>query len=798
MSRTRNNFFLYNALGLMLVTLGQGCSDDSKDPNSEMTSSSGTETSTGSEPSTNTGDTGNTGNTGNNPSDQSSNTPSVTPTSGATSNSKGSNSTSSNTSTGSTSTSSPGNSSGTSTSTLDPAMDPYLWLEEQESTRALQWVKEQNAASKPKLEGVLGFNAIKTKLKSQLDSADKIPEITKIGDKVYNFWQDKSRVRGVWRRTTLASYQTDSPNWELVLDLDDLATKDSKKWVWKGANCIAPAGDLCLISLSDGGKDAVVIREFNTTTKQFVTQNPFKLEEAKSIVDWIDKDNILVGTKFDMDALSNSGYPRFVKRWTRGQTLAQAKQLAEVPKDQVIVTGQHITSGGVARTLVTKYLSFFEREYHLLGAMDKLSRIDVPKSARIGFWGPWMYVELKEDWTIGAKTWKQGSVLIINQTAFTGGDRKFQALYEPSRGRAFGFITATKNHLLVGEMHHVNGRLYEWSYNNTDGWKKREVQVPQNGSFSVKPFDAETDDQYLMSYSDFLTPSTYYLGEAGKDARTTLRSLKEAFPAQNLEVQQFFAVSKDGTSIPYFQISRKNLVQNGENPTILYGYGGFQRSAKPQYKADRGIAWLDKGGVFVVANIRGGGEYGPAWHQAAIKDKRQNAFDDFIAVAEHLQARKITSKAKLGVTGRSNGGLLTGVMLTQRPDLFGAVFSQVPLLDMKRFSKLPPGGSWMGEYGNPDLIEDWAYISKYSPYHNVKAGVDYPPVLFNTSTKDDRVHPAHARKMMARMMEQGHKNLFYYEDTEGGHAGGANNEQTAYTHAVVYAFFAKHLGLALQ
>jgi prolyl oligopeptidase len=399
-------------------------------------------------------------------------------------------------------------------------------------------------------------------------------------------------------------------------------------------------------------------------------------------------------------------------------------------------------------------------------------------------------ITLRSPWQVGDQTWPAGALLAVGLDAFRAGGRDFAMLYEPKPNTGLAGWTGTKSGLLVVELEDVKSRLYAHA-RGPRGWTRRAVPAPDVGSFSVYAFDEDVNDDYWFTETGFLTPTTLSL--AGK-TRRKMKSEPAFFDARGLDVAQHFATSKDGTKVPYFLIAKRGLALDGTNPTILDGYGGFERSMTPTYAGGRGHAWLARGGVYVVANIRGGGEYGPRWHQAALKHDRQRAYDDFIAVAEDLIARKVTSTPKLGVVGGSNGGLLVGVMLTQRPDLFGAVVCQVPLLDMKRFHKLLAGASWTAEYGDPDVPEDWAAIAKYSPYQNVRAGVRYPRSLFVTSTRDDRVHPGHARKMVARLLEH-QADVLYYENMEGGHGAAADNAQRARLWALTFTFFGKQLGL---
>ncbi|HPU55148.1 MAG TPA: prolyl oligopeptidase family serine peptidase, partial [Verrucomicrobiota bacterium] len=434
--------------------------------------------------------------------------------------------------------------------------------------------------------------------------------------------------------------------------------------------------------------------------------------------------------------------------------------------------------------------TFFTVE-NLVRRGDEWVRIEKPPDVQVGTFGEHLLLRLRQDWTVGGKTYPAGSLLAANFDAYLKGDRNFAMLFEPSPRKSLDDFTATKNCLILVELENVRSRPYLLRFENGQ-WTRTPLPAPEFGTLSIAGIDPEESDDYFMTVTDFLTPSSLYLCRAGEEGREKLKSLPSFFNADGLEIQQFEATSKDGTRVPYFQVGRKGLRPDGNNPTLLYGYGGFEISLLPNYNAGVGAAWLERGGVYVLANIRGGGEFGPPWHNAARKENRQRAYDDFIAVAEDLIARKVTSPRRLGIQGGSNGGLLMGVMFTQRPDLFGAVVCQVPLLDMRRYHKLLAGPSWMDEYGNPDDPADWEYIRRFSPYHNVAAGKTYPRILFMTSTRDDRVHPGHARKMVAKMKDLGH-DVLYYENIEGGHGGAANNEQRAYMQALAYTFLWREL-----
>jgi prolyl oligopeptidase len=676
-----------------------------------------------------------------------------------------------------------------------PVEDPYLWLEDVTADKALAWARERNKHSQAELEAVPGFAQSRDRIRAILDSKDKTPFVTKRGAHYYNFWTDAKNPKGLLRRTSLAEYKKAAPKWETVLDVDALAATEKENWVYGGNSCLYPKYDRCLVMLSRGGGDAKVVREFDVTTKSFIADG-FTVPEGKTRASWKDRDTLYIGTDFGPGSLTTAGYPRVVKEWKRGTKLADATLVFEGQPADVSVSGARAWDHGKPIDFVFRGITTYTSEMYLRDATGKLTRVEIPLDAEGGVWNDQLVVTLRSDWVIADKTWPKGAMLVMPLPDFMAGKRGFTMLFEPAPNRSLASVAELKSALVVNEMEDIKNRLYVWKHNKAKGtWKRAPFgKSAELGTTSLWAVDATGDtDEYWLVHTDFLTPSTLSLGTLGRQAAVLKRS-PAFFDAKGLIVEQHFAKSKDGTRVPYFQVSRKTLALEGKNPTLLYGYGGFEISLTPSYDAIAGSMWDERGGVYVIANIRGGGEYGPAWHQAALGHARQRAYDDFIAIAEDLMARKVTSPAHLGIRGGSNGGLLTGVMLTQRPDLFGAVVSAVPLLDMKRYHKLLAGASWMGEYGDPEKPADWEALAKYSPYQNVRAGTKYPRTLFTSSTRDDRVHPGHARKMVARMLEQGH-DVLYYENIEGGHGGAADNEQAAYLQALQYAFLSKQLGL---
>jgi prolyl oligopeptidase len=669
------------------------------------------------------------------------------------------------------------------------AADPYQWLEDVTGEKQLTWVRQQNAISTNELEAMPGFEPLRKRLLSILDSKEKIPYVAKHGKYYYNLWRDEKNVRGVWRRTTLEEYKKAQPAWETVIDVDELSTAEKDNWVWKGYAVLEPSYDRCLVQLSRGGADATVIREFDLKSKKFVPDG-FYLPEAKSDVAWRNKDTIYVGTDYGPGSLTDSGYPRQIKEWKRGTKLSDAKLVFEGQKTDVSAGVSVAHDHGRIYEFVGRAPSFFTSEDHVRQG-DKWVKIEKPDDAIVQTFKDQILLRLRSDWTVNGKKYPAGALLATGFDDYLKGKRNFEVLFNPTERKSLSGTSATKNYLIVNELDNVRNRLFMLKFEK-GSWSRMPIEAPDFGSVGLNGIDEDESDDYFMTVTDFLTPSSLYYGNLGKTEREKLKSLPAYFNAEGLEISQHEAKSKDGTMVPYFQVSRKGLTLNGSAPTLLYGYGGFEVSMLPGYSAGVGSAWLERGGVYVLANIRGGGEFGPKWHESARKQNRQRAYDDFISVAEDLIARKVTSPKHLGIQGGSNGGLLMGVMLTQRPDLFKAVVCQVPLLDMRRFNKLLAGASWMDEYGNPDKPDEWAYISKYSPYQNVSKDKKYSRVLFTTSTRDDRVHPGHARKMVAKMKEQGH-DILYYENIEGGHGGAANNKQSAYMSALAYTFLAKEL-----
>ena len=661
--------------------------------------------------------------------------------------------------------------------------DPYLWLEKIDSPESMKWVKSQDTATVHALEKFPQFKELYENNFKIYNSKERIPYPDIIGKDLYNFWQDSLNERGIWRRTSFPNYFSKSPVWETVLNIDSLSKADGIKWVYKGADFLYPDFNLCLVSLSRGGSDATVVKEFNLRTKKFVNKG-FKLPDAKQTDTWINRNELFVSTDFGKGTMTTSGYPRIVKIWERGTPLSKAKKVFECKKSDVGAWGFVINTPERSYRIVQRALTIFNTINYSL-VKDSLVKLDFPEDAQMdGIFKNQILLELKTDWNTGGKLYKQGDLISIDYDKFLKGSRDFSVIYHPGPRESIVSVNNTKDFLLVNELNNVRGQLFKYVFQDNK-WSGQKINAPDFGTIRVTSTD-DFSDNFFFTYENFLHPTTLFLYK--KDGTINkIKNLPEFFDASKFEVNQYEAVSKDGTKIPYFIVENKNVKYNSDNPTLQYAYGGFGISMLPHYSAIIGTDWLNKGGVYVLANIRGGGEFGPKWHLSAIKEHRQKAYDDMIAVSEDLIKRKITSPKHLAVMGGSNGGLLVGVMLTERPDLYNAVVCQSPLLDMKRYNKLLAGASWMGEYGNPDNPKDWAYIKKYSPYQNVFKDKKYPPVLFTTSTRDDRVDPAHARKMAAKMEAYGDP-VYFYEYTEGGHSAGVTNKEVAFEYALTFSF----------
>jgi prolyl oligopeptidase len=664
--------------------------------------------------------------------------------------------------------------------TVGMSEDPYLWLEEVTGDAAMAWVRDRNAETVAELTGGARFTEMRDEIRAVFDADNRIPYVRRRAAHLYNYWQDATHPRGLWRRTTLDSYRSAEPEWDVVLDLDALAEREGENWVWDGATVLRPEFRRALVSLSRGGADATVIREYDIEAREFV-DGGYELPEAKCWLRWIDQDLVYVGTDFGPDTLTSSGYPRIVKEWRRGTPLAEAETVFEGKPDDVSVSAVHDRTPGYERSFVTRNLDFYRSERHLRDGSE-LVRIDVPEDAETDVEREWLLIELRSPWTVAGSTYPAGALLAARFDDFVAGVRDLTVLFTPDAHTSLRSHAWTKDHLILDTLRDVQSRLEVLT--PADGWRRSPLPgVPADQLSGITGTDPDESNEYLLNSSGYTEPATLRRGVIGEDVEI-LKRAPAFFDTTGLDVRQLFATSQDGTKIPYHVVGAGDP---RDRPTLLTGYGGFEIALTPSYLGHLGRGWLARGGTYVVANLRGGGEYGPEWHSRAVKENRHLVYEDFAAVAEDLVANGITTPGRLGIQGGSNGGLLMGVMLTRYPELFGAIVSQVPLLDMKRYHELLAGASWIAEYGDPRVPEEWAHMEPFSPYQNVHKGQKLPPTLFVTSTRDDRVHPGHARKMVARMREQGH-DVRYYENIEGGHGGAADNEQLAFKWALVFEF----------
>src|SRR3954471_2065270 len=666
---------------------------------------------------------------------------------------------------------------------VDDIADPFLWLEDITGEDALDWVRRHNQPTLAELRGER-FEQMRTEALEVLDTDARIPSVRRRGDWLYNFWRDAANPRGLWRRTTLQSYRTDSPDWEVVIDLDALAADEDENWVWAGANVIKPDHSLALITLSRGGSDAAVVREFDMHAGEFVVDG-FEVPEAKTQISWEDEKTVLIGTDWGEDSLTESGYPRLVKRWRRGPPLEDAETLFSGAYSDVIVAASRDRTPGFERTVLSRAVDFFNDEVYELRDGEFI-RIDAPTDATVSIHREWLLIELRTDWHTATGPFRAGSLLAANYDEFRSGTGDLHVVFEPDEHTSLNQYAWTKDKLVIVALADVVSRVQ--TVTPGSGAPEPVPGIPDNTNAVIVDTD-DLGDELFLDLSGFTTPSRLLHGPI-EGPLELVKSAPSFFDAEDLIVTQHFATSADGTAIPYFVVGHRG--STGPGPTLLGGYGGFEVSRTPGYEGVMGRLWLARGGTYVLANIRGGGEYGPGWHTQAMREGRHLVAEDFAAVAEDLVSRGITTVNRLAAQGGSNGGLLMGVMLTRHPELFGAIVCSVPLLDMRRFHLLLAGASWVAEYGDPDDPEDWEFIAEYSPYQNISAARRYPPLLMTTSTRDDRVHPGHARKMTAALEAAGH-NVHYYENIEGGHAGAADNAQTAFRSALVYEFLHRTL-----
>jgi prolyl oligopeptidase len=675
----------------------------------------------------------------------------------------------------------------------DVANDPYIWLEQVDSPEAMTWVRAENAKTLAVLEKDARYDGFLQSARAIAQAQDRIPMPHVIRGQVYNFWQDAAHVRGIWRRTSPASYATAAPEWTTVLDLDAVAGSEKANWVWKGADCEQPAELTCMVQLSDGGEDAVTIREFDLNSGRFVA-NGFTLPHGKQDAAWEDAKTLLVAREWKSGEMTKSGYPYVIKRLARGQPLASAKELFRGKPEDVSVDLLALDDGaGHHANIITRGLTTFETEYHLLTpkGVRKLA-LPLKVSVEAMVQGR-VLVSLAQDWTVNGTEFAQGSLVALDlkDLALHPSEPKPVLVYAPGARETFNSAAATRDSLIVTTLQNVQGRAAVYHPQADGSFTHTPIALPDNSAIEIVDADLHGDSAFL-DVTGFLQPTTLWSADVHRSTAAGIKALEPKFDASRDVVHQFEAVSTDGARIPYFVIHRSDMPLDGSNPTILNAYGGFQISRTPFYAGIMGKLWLERGGVFVLANIRGGGEFGPAWHEAGLKTHRQIIYNDFVAVARDLMARKITSPRRLGIEGGSNGGLLMGVQFTQHPELWNAVDIQVPLLDMLRFEQIAAGSSWVGEYGSVSVPEERAFLESISPYGNLKRGVNYPEPFIWTTTKDDRVGPQHARKFAARLAEFGIPYL-YYEVIEGGHGAGANLDERARTNALEMTYFTRKL-----
>lgn len=679
------------------------------------------------------------------------------------------------------------------------AADDHLALEEVQGAEAMAFVRASNERALAALTTDPRYETFRAQAEAILTSQDRLPYPSFLGDGVGNFWQDAANPKGVWRRTSLESYATEAPAWEVLLDIDALARAEGVDWVFKGANCLAPDDRRCLISLSEGGKDAVVVREFDTVTKRFV-EGGFSLPEGKHRISWLDADTLLVATDFGPGTLTESGYPYIVKTLGRGQALAQA---TEVYRGDAADGGYGVnasvfrdSAGAVQAVIFNRPLDTFrsERWWWREGTPVKLG---LPERAGLhGVMGDRLVFTVEEDWTWYTQARAAGTLMAVSLAELAPNEgltisNAVTTIFAPEARQSVEGVVVFDDRVVVSILDNVRGRISTFRNRGEFGWPETTVEVPDNAAIGLGD-SARSSGRVFVTSQGFLTPPSLGLLQADATAPQPLKAATPKFDASTHVVEQYEATSADGVRVPYFVVMPRDLARDGQAPTILFGYGGFQVSFPPAYRAEMGKLWLENGGVFVQANIRGGGEFGPGWHQAALRGNRQRSFDDFIAVAEDLIARGITTPDHLGIYGRSNGGVLTSVTMTQRPDLFDAVVIESPLVDMLRYHLLPAGASWIGEYGDPRVPGDAEFIAAYSAYQRLVPGVDYPRAYITTNTLDDRVHPAHARKFAARLGAMGHDHL-YFEDTAGGHSNDADPVANARRWARHYVYLAQQL-----
>ncbi|VAW38355.1 Prolyl endopeptidase [hydrothermal vent metagenome] len=670
------------------------------------------------------------------------------------------------------------------------AQDKYLWLENIDDEKSMQWVTKHNKITDNKLASTALYKDLYSQALTVLNTKNKLPSISQNGKWIYNLWQDSQNPRGIYRRTTLKQFKKDQPKWQTILDMDKYSQQQGQNYDFRGLSCALDKQKKCLIRLSPGGSDAVEIREFNIKKKQFVKNGIF-IPLAKTRVSWKDKHTLYIGTDFGEGSLTESGYPRIVKQWDIKTPLKDAQTIYTADKKSTSATAYSFKDKNSQIDLISDSISIWASDKYQL-TDGKITALTIPASASIlGLYQERLVISLKKDWQFNQQEFIAGEVVLVEISLLRGEPGQIESVIKPDAKTVIEKVNTTKHGLLITILEDVKAKLYRYQKHKDGNWKIQTIAFPENGALNVSSVDDKSGD-FFVQYESFITPPGLYYIDSKTLTPQLVKQQNESFDGSRFKVEQYFTNSNDGTRVPYFVVMNKNTQLNSKNPTHIFSYGGFRSALTPSYSGSYeklfgayGKLWLERGGVFVLANIRGGGEYGPTWHQAALLKNKHKSFEDFEAVAKDLFARKITSAKHLGIEGRSNGGLLVTATMIRHPELYAAVISGVPLVDMQRYNKLLAGASWMGEYGNPDKAEMWDYIKTYSPYQNIKPGVNYPPIFFYTSTRDDRVHPGHARKMAAKMLEYGNQ-VDYYENIEGGHSGFSTNEQLAHRLALSY------------
>lgn len=677
--------------------------------------------------------------------------------------------------------------------------DPFLWLEEVEGERALDWVRERNAESEAALFAKPDFESVRTDTLAVLEADDRIAYPSRHGDVVHNFWTDADHRRGLLRRARWDAYRHGDEEWETILDIDALCEAEDESWVFHGSSTRRSDRRRALIDLSPGGSDASVTREFDLVDLRFIpdSEGGFVRPLAKGGLTWIDDDTVYVTSDFGPGSLTRSGYPRTVRRWCRGTPLADADVVFEGDESDVAAGVSVSKVDGFEHHIFERAPDFFTTKTWIMRA-DELVAIDVPDDTEVRFHERWIFVSPRSPYDSGGTTHAGGSLLVADIDGFLAGTATLAAIFTPTATAALDSFSCTRHRVVLNVLDDVRNTISivtPPTETNADWSVERLVGAPDVWSLTVAAVDsAELDDVWLFG-NDFVTPETLYVMSVAEGrAPEQLRQAPHRFDSTDVAVEQHFVASADGTRVPYFVVGNAEALRciDGSTPTLLSGYGGFEVPRTASYSAVVGRSWLANGGVYVVANIRGGGEYGPDWHRAGLREKRPRVYEDFEAVAHAIIDRGLTSPARLGTSGGSNGGLLVGNMYVRSPELFGAVVCQVPLLDMGRYHLLLAGASWMAEYGDPDDPDDWAYLEGYSPYHQIDPNAEYPPILLTTSTRDDRVHPGHARKMAAALLSHQH-DVTYWENMEGGHGGAADASQQATMQALIFSFLRAQL-----